>query len=245
MHSGIDEILVVVEPALAEEVVVAVGDPGVNIAYALADRASAGQAVAETLGDGPLFVHLADSLLAEPITPEAGAVYADGERVLAYTLDGPPAGALETPSGPAVAVDGAWHYDGTIDGVLEANSIALDRLKRGRIGADLSDAAVQGRVQIHPTAELKGAKLRGPIFIGPGARLTETYVGPYTSIGADVVLEGVELENSIVLPGAEIRFPGQRVEASLVGEGARIGRDYTLPSAVRFRVGPGSEIQLS
>jgi hypothetical protein len=48
-----------------------------------------------------------------------------------------------------------------------------------------------------------------------------------------------------VLPGAQIRFPGRRLEASLVGEGAQIGRDYSLPSALRLRVGPGADIQLS
>jgi glucose-1-phosphate thymidylyltransferase len=75
--------------------------------------------------------------------------------------------------------------------------------------------------------------------------LFETYVGPYSTIAAGVMLEGVELEHSIVLPNAQIRYPGRRLEASLVGEGAQIGRDYSLPSALRLRVGPNSEIQLS
>jgi glucose-1-phosphate thymidylyltransferase len=83
------------------------------------------------------------------------------------------------------------------------------------------------------------------VSIGPDARLVETYVGPYTSIGAGVELEGVEIEHSIVLPRAQIRYPGRRIEASLVGERAQIGRDYTLPSALRLRVGPGADIQLS
>jgi glucose-1-phosphate thymidylyltransferase len=100
-------------------------------------------------------------------------------------------------------------------------------------------------VSVDASAELDGAKIRGPVWIGPGARLVETYVGPYTSIGAGVTLEGVEIENSMVLPGAQIRYPGRRLEASIVGEGAQIGRDYSLPSALRLRVGPGSEIQLS
>jgi glucose-1-phosphate thymidylyltransferase len=144
-----------------------------------------------------------------------------------------------------IELEVAWRYDGTVDGVLEANTIALDNLKRGRVGVDLSNASVQGRVHIDPSAELSGAKLRGPVYIGPGARLVETYVGPYTTVGSGVTLEGVEIEHSIVLPRAEIRYPGRRLEASLVGEGAQIGRDYSLPSALRLRVGPGSEIQLS
>src|SRR5205823_3753618 len=143
-----------------------------------------------------------------------------------------------------VELDGGWRYDGTVDGILDANRLALDELKRGRIGADLTSASVQGRVQIHPTAMLYGAKIRGPAYIGPEAVLSETYVGPYTSIGAGVRLEGVEIEHSIVLRHAAIRFPGRRIEGSLVGEGAQIGRDFSLPSALRLRVGRGAVLDV-
>jgi glucose-1-phosphate thymidylyltransferase len=239
-EAGIDEILIVVDPALAEEVVVAVGDPGVTLHYALENRCgeeSLTRAARAALGPGPVLVHLGDSLLPAGFEPEPGTAYTSGGRVIVYPLDEPGAASVE--------LEGVWRYDGTIDGVLEANSFALDDLKRARIGADLASASVQGRVSIHPTAVLRGAKIRGPVSIGPEARIVETYVGPYTSIGARVELEGVEIENSIVLPGAQIRFPGRRIEASLVGEGAQIGRDYTLPSALRLRVGPGADIQLS
>jgi hypothetical protein len=176
------------------------------------------RAVEKILGPGPLLVAYGDSLVATEAPTAAGGV---------------------------VDLETLWTYDGTVDSVLEANTLALDNLKRGLIGADLSRANVQGRVHVDPTAELDGAKLRGPVHIGPGARLVETYVGPYTTIGAGVTLEGVEIEHSIVLPDAQIRYPGRRIEASLVGEGAQIDRDYTLPSALRLRVGPGAQIKLS
>ena len=60
-----------------------------------------------------------------------------------------------------------------------------------------------------------------------------------------MALEGVEIEHSIVMPRATIRYPGRRLEASLVGEDAQIGRDFSLPSALRLRVGRGADIQLS
>src|SRR4051794_38653294 len=179
------------------------------------------RAIDKAFGPGPLLFTAGDALVADSA----------GDEVTA----GP----------PVVELRAAWRYDVTVDGVLDANTIALDALKRGRVGVDHCNASIQGRVHIDPSAELDGAKLRGPVFIGPGARLVETYVGPYTTVGAGVTLEGVEIEHSIVLPEAQIRYPGRRLEASLVGEGAQIGRDYSLPSALRLRVGPGSEIQLS
>jgi NDP-sugar pyrophosphorylase family protein len=224
--AGAREILVAVDASIAEVVVPAIGElTGAEVHAALqpeGDDDATMRAVEKVLGAGPLIFMAGDTLAVEgaraPADPADDTVFE-----------------LET----------AWAYDGTVDGVLEANTIALDALKRGRVGVDLSNASVQGRVQIDPSAELAGAKLRGPVYIGPGARLVETYVGPYTTIGAGVTLEGVEIEHSIVLPGAQIRYPGRRLEASLVGEGAQIGRDYSLPSALRLRVGPGSEIQLS
>lgn len=221
--AGATEILVAVDASIAEAVVPAIGElRGAAVHVALQPSGSedaTARAVEKALGTaGPLLVMTGDSLV------DAAASLPDED-------------VIELPA--------MWHYDGTVDGILEANTIALDGIKRGRVGVDLSKASVQGRVHIDPTAQLDGAKLRGPVHIGPGARIVGTYVGPYTTIGAGVTLEGVEIEHSIVLRDAEISYPGRRLEASLVGEGARIGRDYSLPSAVRVRVGPGSEIKLS
>jgi len=256
-HAGAAEVLIVVGAEILEDVATAVGDPGVEIHYAVQPGAdcesTALRAARKTLGPGgPLLVHLADSFLPNGLGEvRAGErrVYVHGDRVIAWTLDDLPdaAEALSPAAGGGaerVQLEDARCYDGSVDGVLDANKAALDELKRGRVGADLSKATVQGRVSIHPSAVLDGAKLRGPVSIGPGAVLVETYVGPYTSIGADVRLEGVEIEHSIVMPRATIRYPGRRLEASLVGEGAQIGRDFSLPSALRLRVGRSADIQL-
>ena len=243
------EILITVDAAIADHVTPAVeGLDGAEIHLAIQpqnDEAASLRAVQKVLGPGPLVVAAGDALVPTGFEPRPDTVWVGGGRPLAWTLQDVPEDRLTAGRGAVVELEGAWRYDGTVDGVLEANTLALDSLKRGRVGVDLSSASVQGRVQIDPSAELDGAKLRGPVYIGPGARLIETYVGPYTSIGAGVTLEGVEIEHSIVLPEAQIRYPGRRLEASLVGEGAQIGRDYTLPSALRLRVGPKSEIQLS
>jgi NDP-sugar pyrophosphorylase family protein len=224
--AGAKQILVAVDASIAEAVAPAIGEPnGAEVHLAIqpeGDDDATMRAVDKVLGPGPLLFSAGDALVAESASQPGAA----GDDVV-------------------IELEAAWRYDGTVDGVLEANTLALDRLKRGRVGVDLSNASVQGRVHIDPSAELDGAKLRGPVYIGPGARLIETYVGPYTTVGAGVALEGVEIEHSIVLPDAQIRYPGRRLEASLVGEGAQIGRDYSLPSALRLRVGPGSKIQLS
>jgi glucose-1-phosphate thymidylyltransferase len=109
----------------------------------------------------------------------------------------------------------------------------------------LTTVRVQGRVHIHPTAEIEASTIRGPVAIGAHARIRDAYIGPYTAIGEAVELQGAELENSIVLPRARIEFVGRRIEASVVGAGAHIRRDFSLPQAVRLWVGDGAEIGLT
>ena len=79
---------------------------------------------------------------------------------------------------------------------------------------------------------------------GPG-RIDSAYVRPYTAIGLDVHIDSVEIEHSIVLDGARIRFIGSRTEGCVLGPGAHIERDFRVPQVVRLWVGAGDEVALS
>jgi glucose-1-phosphate thymidylyltransferase len=108
----------------------------------------------------------------------------------------------------------------------------LDRLRPVLPRIDGSELV--GAVSIHPSAVLERAVVHGPVSIGPRTRICDSYVGPYTSLGSDVVIEGVEIQHSIVLDGARLRFIGARLEDSIIGRGARIERDQRMPRAMRL-----------
>ena len=102
----------------------------------------------------------------------------------------------------------------------------------------------QGPVDIHPTATdraLAAARARGH---RPPRAVRDAYIGPYTSIGADTVIEGAEIEYSILLPEAQLRFVGARLESSVIGRGARVVRGFDLPGAIRVSIGDGAEVVL-
>ncbi len=141
-------------------------------------------------------------------------------------------------------VDGCVLSVGRVETLLDANRRALECLTPDSSPACFEDCTVQGPVRVDPTARLEHTLLRGPIIIGPGARLKDAYVGPYTSIGADVTIEGAQIEHSIVLADAELRFVGTRLESSLIGRGARVVRGFQLPGAIRVSIGDGAEIVL-
>jgi glucose-1-phosphate thymidylyltransferase len=130
------------------------------------------------------------------------------------------------------------------DDLLDVNRLMLERLHPDYDETLLVDSSVQGRVSIAPSAVLDSTIVRGPSIIGAGARLRHAYIGPYTAIGDDVLVEGTEIEHSIVLSGATIQHLGRRLESSVVGHGARVFRDFALPRALRLQVADGDQISL-
>jgi glucose-1-phosphate thymidylyltransferase len=142
-------------------------------------------------------------------------------------------------------VDEWWRYRKCPDALLDGNRFALEGLQGQPVEAQLLDTRIQGTVCIHPTARLESSIVRGPAVIGAGTCLRDAYVGPYTSIGDNVMIEGAEIEHSIILPGASISHLGGRLEASVIGPKARVFRDFRLPRALRLNVGEGAEVSLA
>jgi glucose-1-phosphate thymidylyltransferase len=142
-------------------------------------------------------------------------------------------------------VDGCLPCHGDLDALLDCNRRMLEQLEGDTTTALLEDSEVQGHVIVHPSAEVRRSTLRGPLIIGASARVTDAYVGPYSSIGAHVKIEGAEIEHSIVLPHAELSFVGTRIESSVIGERARITRAFRKPSSLRMSIGNGAEVLLS
>lgn len=129
--------------------------------------------------------------------------------------------------------------------LLEANRQALTALRTEVTDAMLEDCEIQGNVVIHPTASLRNTLVRGPAIVGAGAEIIDSYIGPYSSIGARTRIQGTEIEHSIVMDGARLMFVGSRLETSIVGRGASIVRRFDMPRAVRLSIGDGAEVALS
>jgi len=138
-----------------------------------------------------------------------------------------------------------WRLGHDADALLEGNRFALDGIAADHASASLSRTTIQGAVVAHRSAVIESSVIRGPAIIGPGALVTHSYVGPYTSIGRDVVIEGSEIEQSIVFPSARIQHLSGRLESSVVGAGARVSREFRLPRALRVTVGDGAEVSLA
>jgi glucose-1-phosphate thymidylyltransferase len=140
-------------------------------------------------------------------------------------------------------VQGWWKDTGRLEDMLAANRLVLETID-GRVEGELIDSQLDGRVIVEAGARLERSAVRGPAVIGAGARLTDCYVGPYTAVGENCVIENAEVEHSILLSGSRVSNLAGRMESSLLGRNVIIGRDLRQPRAYRFLVGDNSEISI-
>lgn len=114
-------------------------------------------------------------------------------------------------------IHGWWRDTGQKDDLLEANRAVLDGIESDVRGSVDAASAIEGRVIIEKGVRIVRSRVRGPAIIGAKSVVTDSYIGPYTSIGGGVVIERSEIENSIVMSGGRISGAGRRIESSLIG----------------------------
>jgi len=139
-------------------------------------------------------------------------------------------------------VDGWWKDTGKLEDMLDANRMILTGMTTRVESKQLEDSEIHGHVQLDDSVVVKRSVLRGPCIIGAGARIIDSYVGPFTSIGPGTVLEASEIENSIVLENSTVRNIGSRIGNSLIGKNVTISKSGKPPRSYSFMVGDNSEI---
>jgi len=141
-------------------------------------------------------------------------------------------------------VEGWWKDTGMPGDLLSANHLILDKLQSSCSGQVLGGSQVQGRVRIGEETILDSESVvRGPVVIGRNCRISNSYIGPYTSIGDGCKIDNAEIEGSIVMDDTRIDFRGKIVD-SLIGARVKIGESTKKPNGYRFIVGDGSEVRV-
>jgi hypothetical protein len=154
-------------------------------------------------------------------------------------------GLARTGASAQMRVASKWrHFTGDTLDLLAMNRAALDDLV-AEPNEDIGHGnRFEGPIAIDPSAIVSSSVIIGPVMVGPDVVITDSYIGPHTSIGERVRIEGVEIERSIVLAGASVLHVSGRLVASVVGREARIFRDFSMPRALRLQVGDGDEVAL-
>ena len=138
-------------------------------------------------------------------------------------------------------VTGWWKDTGKLEDMLEANRLILSTIESD-VRGEVAESTLDGPVQVGEGSVIERCTVRGPVVIGAGCRLSDTFVGPYTAISDGVVVEHAEIEHSIILENSRISRLGARMTDSLIGRDCVIAHSEALPVAYRFMVGDSSQI---
>jgi glucose-1-phosphate thymidylyltransferase len=141
-------------------------------------------------------------------------------------------------------VTGWWIDTGNLEALLEGNRLVLELLERGVEGAVDEASRLEGRVVVSAGASVVRSTVRGPAVIGAGARIEDSYIGPFTSIGTNCEVVRSEVSNSVVLAESRI-VDVAPVEESLIGRQAELTRSGLRPQAHRLMIGDHSRVDLS
>ena len=137
---------------------------------------------------------------------------------------------------------GWWIDTGEPGEMLEANDLVLDEIEHNIDGYVDRDSQINGKVTIEKGAEVINSRIRGPAIIGQDTRIVNSYVGPFTSIYHHVLIDGSEIEHSIVLEHSEIIDIPYRIEDSLIGRNSLITRSPIKPKALKMTLGDHSHV---
>jgi len=139
-------------------------------------------------------------------------------------------------------IDGWWKDTGKQEDLLEANRIMLDDLKAKLEGEVDGNSQVSGKVRIEEGAQVTGSVIRGPAAIAKGCKIIHSYIGPFTSIYYNTLIEDTEIEHSIIMDECKITGLKARIEDSLIGKNVVITKSTSKPKAYRFMLGDSSHV---
>ncbi|MEV1169986.1 glucose-1-phosphate thymidylyltransferase [Nonomuraea sp. NPDC049784] len=140
-------------------------------------------------------------------------------------------------------VSGYWKDTGRLQDMLECNRIVLETIERDIKGTVDGLSDITGRVVIEPGAVVEHSVIRGPAVLGANTKIIGSYIGPYTSVGEGCVLEGAEVEYSIILGESSI-IGVSGLTNSLIGRNVEVTRATGLPNMNQLMVGDHSKIQV-
>lgn len=141
-------------------------------------------------------------------------------------------------------LEGWWIDTGKMADILDANRLVLDTLESKNQGTVDSASRLEGRVVLQKGAVVVNSTIRGPAIIGENTRIENAFVGPYTSIYHDCVVDHCEIENSVVLEHSTMVDAPARVSDSLIGRHAHVGRIDGHTRTLRIMIGDYSKIGL-
>jgi glucose-1-phosphate thymidylyltransferase len=138
---------------------------------------------------------------------------------------------------------GWWIDTGKLTPLLEANRLLLERMDTHIAGSVDTSSVIDGRVHVGEGARIINSTIRGPVSIGPDALIEDSFIGPFSAVGARCRVAHSEIEHSVLMDDSSvIEIP--RLEDSLIGSHAEVTRTRRKPRSLRLMVGDHCQIDV-
>jgi len=119
-------------------------------------------------------------------------------------------------------IQGWWLDVGTGEGILKANrNIMLECIKQDIRGNVDTESKITGRVEVKPGTEIINSHIEGPVIIAENCHISDAFIGPFVSLGAETILGKSCVKNSIIMTGCNIKMVDE-LKDSIIGGGSRV-----------------------
>jgi glucose-1-phosphate thymidylyltransferase len=144
----------------------------------------------------------------------------------------------------AEIMDRYWIDTGKMDDILNANRMVLSTIENRCEGDVDEKSRIYEPVIISEGARVANSVLRGPIIIGPDARVTDSYIGPNTAIDARCAIKGCRVEDSLIMEDSSIEDLHWPVIKSMIGRFVELKGGHAAGGSYSLTLGDHSRIEM-
>lgn len=140
---------------------------------------------------------------------------------------------------------GKWLDPGKFNDWIFANQYILDTKLEENMESEVdSKTTIENRVSVGKDCRIVNSHLRGPLILGDGVFIKDSYIGPFSSISNGCVIEGSHVENSVLMEKVKILNVKMPIDTSLIGPEAEIFDGNQPTQSIKFFIGEKSRVQL-
>jgi glucose-1-phosphate thymidylyltransferase len=137
-----------------------------------------------------------------------------------------------------------WIDTGKMDDMLNANRMVLGLLRPRCDGKVDEKSRVYDPVIIEEGASVVNSVLRGPIIVGAGSQVIDSYIGPNTSIDARCRIKGCRIEESLIMEDTRIEDLHWPVVKSMIGRNVELQGGHNAGGSYSLTLGDHSRIEM-
>jgi glucose-1-phosphate thymidylyltransferase len=144
----------------------------------------------------------------------------------------------------AEVLDRYWIDTGKMDDILNANRIVLGTIEHRLDGEVDERSRVFEPVIVEKGARVENSVLRGPLIVGAGTEIVDSYIGPNSAVDHSCRIRGCRIEDSIVMEETVIEDIHWPVVKSMIGRFVELRGAHGVGGGYSLTLGDHSRIEM-